>query len=186
MIFLLLFGCVKGIAARVALNRQNCDGLLFLAALSHRLEVVLPHVMGDFVAEHGSLHVGGAKVYAAPHASVDDLLGRVGEPLKGPCRTGFVAERAEGNLVCAEEVLECVHERGRRGGVPRGVVREGRREERWQVADRCRWVEQRQPRRIGLGVRVAVGVGFPDRRYRPPELPIILVVPAADRGISRG
>src|SRR2546429_1531616 len=45
-----------------------------------------------------------------------------------------------------------------------------------------RSVKQRQPRRVGLGVRVAVGVGFSDRRYRPPELPIVLVVPAADRG----
>src|SRR5436309_15252726 len=89
-------------------------------------------------------------------------------------------------FVGAEEVLERVNERTSCAGVPRGVVGEWRRGERQPAADRCCWVEQWQPHRIGLSVRVAVGVGLSDRRYRPPELPIILVVPAADRGISRG
>jgi hypothetical protein len=30
------------------------------------------------------LHVGGAEVDAGPHASIDDLLERVGEPLDPP------------------------------------------------------------------------------------------------------
>ena len=99
-------------------------------------------------------------------------LSRVREAVKAPRRTGFVAERAEGNLVGAEEVLERLHERRGRAAVARGVVGEGRREERRRVADRCRWVEQRQPRRVGLGRRVAVGVGLADRRDRTPELPV--------------
>ena len=110
---------------------------------SDRLEVVLLEVVGDLLAEHGSLHVGGAEVDAGPHSSVDDLLGRVREPVEAPRRTGFVAERAEGNLVGAEEVLERLHERRGRAAVARGVVGEGRREEGRRVADRCRWVEQR-------------------------------------------
>src|SRR5439155_20590155 len=107
------------------------------------------------------------------------------EPVEAPRGTGFVAEGAEANLVGAEEVLERVDERTGRAGVARGVVREGRREESRRVADRCRWVEQRQPSRIGYGVRVAVGVRLADRRDRTPELPVVLVVPAADRCVSR-
>jgi len=145
-----------------------------------RLEVVLSHVVSDLVAKRGSLHIGGAKVNACPDAGVDNLLERVRESLEAPRGTGFVAERAEGNLVGTEEVLERVHERGGRGGVPRGVVGEWRREERRRVADRGRGVEQRQPRGVGYGVRVAVGVRFANRRDRTPELPVILIVPAAD------
>ena len=65
---------------------------------------------------------------AGPHSGVDDLLERVREPVEAPRGTGFVAERAEGDPVGAEEVLERVHERSGRGGVARGVVGEGRRE----------------------------------------------------------
>src|SRR5262249_52969049 len=50
--------------------------------------------------------------------------------------------------------------------------------------DWCRWVEQRQPCRVGLSVRVAISVGLADRGDRPPELPVILVVPTADGRIS--
>ena len=53
---------------------------------------MLLEVVGDCIAEHGSLHVGGAEVDVGPHSSIDDLLERVGEPLKAPCRTGFVAD----------------------------------------------------------------------------------------------
>ena len=58
----------------------------------------------------------------------------------------------------------------------RWVVREGRRHERRRVEDRCGWVEQRQPHRVGLGRRVAVGVGLADRRARAPELPVVLLL----------
>src|SRR5437763_4378656 len=58
------------------------------------------------------------------------------------------------------------------------------RDERRRIADRCRWVEQRQPRRVGLSGRVAVGVGLADRCDRAPGLPVVLVVPAANLGIS--
>ena len=64
------------------------------------------------------------------------------------------------------------------------MIREGRRNEQRRVAYQCRWVEQRQPRRVGLSIRVAVGVCFPDRRDRTPELPVVLIVPATDRGVS--
>ena len=144
------------------------------------LEVVLLEVVGDLLAEHGSLLVGGAEMDAGPDSGVDDLLERIREPVEAPRRAGFVAEGAESDLVGAEEVLERVHECTGRAGVPRGVIGEGRREERRRVADRCRWVEQRQPRRVGLGCRVAVSVGLADRRDRTPELPVVLVVPAAD------
>ena len=79
-----------------------------------------------------------------------------------------------------------MHKRTRCARVARGVVRERRRDERRQGAYRCGWVEQRQPRRIRLGRGIAVGVGLADRSNRPPELPVVLVIPAADRGISRG
>src|SRR5438552_12817363 len=109
-----------------------------------RLEIMLLEVLGDLLTEHGSLHVGGAEVDAGPHSGVDNFAEHIREPLEAPCGTGFVAERADANLVGAEEVLERIHERTSRAGVPRGVVREGRREERQQrVADWCRWVKQR-------------------------------------------
>ena len=144
------------------------------------LEVVLVEVVGDLLAELGSLLVGGAEVDAGPHSGVDDLFERVREPVEAPRGTGFVAEGAEADPVSAEEVLERVRERSGRGGVSRGVVGEWRRNQRRRVADRCRWVEQRQPRWVGLGCRVAVGVGLTNRRDRTPELPVVLVVPAAD------
>ena len=84
---------------------------------SDRLEVVLFEVVGDLVAEHRSLHVGGAKVNAGPYSSVDNLLERVRESLEAPRGTGFVAERVEGNLVGTEEVLKRVHVRAGRGAV---------------------------------------------------------------------
>ena len=98
---------------------------------------MLLEVVGDLLAEPGSLLVGGAEVDAGPHSGVDDLFERVGEPVEAPRGTGFVAEGAEGNPVGAEEVLERVHERTGRGGVPRGVVGEWRRNQRRRVADRC-------------------------------------------------
>jgi hypothetical protein len=71
---------------------------------------MLPHVMRDFLAEHGALHVGGAEVDARPDSSIDDLLGRIREAVEAPRSTRFVAERAEGNLVGTEEVLKRLHE----------------------------------------------------------------------------
>jgi hypothetical protein len=38
------------------------------------LDVVLAEPVGDFLADHSALHVGGAEVDAAPDARVDDLL----------------------------------------------------------------------------------------------------------------
>src|SRR5437899_9069866 len=152
-----------------------------------RLEVVLLEVLSDLLAEHGSLRVGGAEVDARPHSGVDNFAEHIREPLEAPRGTGFVTERADGDLVGAEEVLERVHESTSCAGVARGVVREGRRKEREQrVADWRRGVKQRQPRWVGLRGRGAGGVVCSGGRYRPPELPIVLVVPAADRGISRG
>src|SRR6266516_7370464 len=108
--------------------------------LLDRLEVVFLEIVGDLVAEHGSLRVGGAEVGAGPHPGVDNFAKDVREPLEASRSAGFVAEGGDSDLVCAEEVLERLHERTGRAGVPRGVVREGRRYERRRVADRCRWV----------------------------------------------
>lgn len=98
---------------------------------------MLVKVAGDLLAEPGSLLVGGAEMDAGPHSGVDDLFERVREPVEAPRGTGFVAKGAEGDSVSAEEVLERVRERSGRGGVSRGVVGEGRRNQRRQVADRC-------------------------------------------------
>src|SRR6266508_1107622 len=77
-----------------------------LPATARRLEEVLFHVVGDLLAEHGSLHVRGAEVDAAPHTGVDDPLERVREAVEAPGRTGrgraFVADRREGDSVRAE------------------------------------------------------------------------------------
>src|SRR5262245_54472842 len=54
------------------------------------------------------------------------------------------------------------------------------------MAHWCRWVEQRQPCRIGLGRRVTVRIGLADCGDRSPELPVILVVPTANGRISSG
>ena len=123
----------------MATNLVRADlGCAFPGVSSDRLEVVLLEVVGDLLAEHRSLHIGGAEVDAGPHAGVDDFLEDVRETVEAPRGAGFVAERAEGDLVGAEEVLERVHERTSCAGVARGVVGEGRRDERRRVADRCR------------------------------------------------
>ena len=147
---------------------------------SDRLEVVFLEIMGDLLAEPGSLLVGGAEMDASPHSGVDDLFERVREPVEAPRGTGFVTESAEGDPVSAEEVLERVRERSGRGGMSRGVVGEWWRNQRRRVADRCRRIEQRQPRRVSHGRRIAVGVSLADRRDRTPKLPVVLIVPATD------
>ncbi len=145
---------------------------------------MLLEVLGDLLAEHGSLCVGGAEVDAGPHSGVDEFLERIREPIETPSCARLIAECAEGDLVGLKEVLEGVNDCTSSAGVSRGVVGEGRSDERWEWHRRGR-VEQRQPRRVGLGSRVAVGVGLADRRDRTPELPVVLVVPATDRGVSR-
>ena len=58
--------------------------IVLLLRLARRLEVVLPQIAGDLLAQHGSLHVGGAEVDAGPDAGVDDLVDRLREPLEAP------------------------------------------------------------------------------------------------------
>ncbi len=113
------------------------------AASSDRVKIVLLEVLGDLLAELGSLLIGGAEMDAGPHSGVDDLFERIREPVEAPRGTRFVAEGAEGYPVGAEEVLKRVRERSGRGGVARGVIREWRREQRRRVAHWYRWVEQR-------------------------------------------
>src|SRR4029077_14389470 len=91
-------------------------------------------VVGDLLADLGSLLVGGAEMDAGPHSGVDDFLERIREPIVAPRGAGFVAESAEANPVGAEEVLQRVRERSGRGGVARGVIREWWREEQRRVA----------------------------------------------------
>ena len=97
---------------------------------SIRLEVVFLEVVGDLLAEDGSLRIGGAEVDAGPDSGVDDLLERTGEPLKAPRRAGFVAECAEAYPVGTEEVLERVHKCTAGASVARWMIRERWREER--------------------------------------------------------
>src|SRR5512132_3202659 len=87
------------------------------AASSDRVEIVLLEVLGNLLAELGSLLIGGAEMDASPHSGVDDLFERIREPVEAPRGTGFVAEGAEGDPVGAEEVPERVRECGGRGGV---------------------------------------------------------------------
>src|SRR5262245_547695 len=152
----------------------------------NRLEVVLLEVVGDLVAEHRTLHIGGAEVDTSPHSRIDNFFQNIRETVEASRGAGFVTEDGDSDLVCAEEVLERVHERTGVRGVTRWVVGKGRREERRWMAHWCRWVEQRQPCGVGLSVRVAVGVGLADRGDCSPELPVILVVPTANGRISSG
>ena len=64
----------------------------------------------------------------------------------------------------------------------RRVVGERRRGER-RASSPSR-AEQRLPLRIGDRRRVAVGVRLTDRGPRPPEVPVVLVVPARDRRVG--
>jgi len=120
---------------RFSVDAEPLQAVPHRSALLNPPEVVLLEVVGDLIAEHGALHVGGAEVDPRPHPSVDDLLECVREPLKAPCGTRFVAERAESDLVGSEEVPERAHERTGVASVPRRVVGEGRREEQWRMAN---------------------------------------------------
>ena len=125
------------------MNRQNLRRLAFSCSVIGQGGSSAADVVGDLLAELGSLLVGGAEMDAGPHSGVDDLFERVREPVEAPRGTGFVAEGAEGDPVGAEEVLERVRECSGRGGVSRGVVGEWRREQRRRIAHWYRWVEQR-------------------------------------------
>ena len=127
-----------------------------------RLEVVFLEVVGDLLAEHRSLRVGGAEVDASPYSGVDDLLERVRESVEAPRRTGFVAEHAEGDPVGAEEVWSvCTNALGRaawpdgwsgKGGVTSGGGLQTGVLGRTAVArsDRPRWPDCRRCRPRGL------------------------------------
>jgi hypothetical protein len=52
--------------------------------MSDRLEVMLVEVVGDFLAEHGALHIGGAEVDAGPQSGIDYLLERVRKAVEAP------------------------------------------------------------------------------------------------------
>ena len=65
--------------------------------LLDRLEVVILEVVGNLLAEHGSLHVGGPEVDACPDAGVDHLLERIREPVE--------ASRRASLLLCALKAI---------------------------------------------------------------------------------
>ena len=109
--------------------------------MSDGLEVVLFEIMGDFFAQHGSLRVGSAEVYACPDPGVDDLLERLREAVEAARSAGFVAEGAEADFVGAEEVLERVHECTGRASVSRGMLGERWRDQQRRIADGCPRVE---------------------------------------------
>src|SRR5215813_8354766 len=102
---------------------------------------MLLEVVGDLAAEYRTLHVGGAEMDAGPYSRIDDLLLDIREPFETSRGAGFVTEGGDSDLVCAEEVLERVHECTGVRCVTRWVVGKGRREERRWVAHWCRWVE---------------------------------------------
>jgi hypothetical protein len=79
----------------------------------------------------------------------------------------------------------CVHGRAAEAAVPCWMVGKAGRDER-RPGDRDGRVEERQPGRVGLGRRVAVRGCLADRRDRAPEVPVVLVVPAADDAVGRG
>ena len=64
--------------------KLGCCGCVWISVLvlkcrrssvsSNALEVVLMEIVGDFIAEHGPLLVGGAEVDARPHTGVDYFL----------------------------------------------------------------------------------------------------------------
>ena len=107
----------------------NSLGSVNQTASLNRLEVVLPEVVSNLVAEHGTLHVGGAEVDASPHSGVDNFPLDIREAVEAPRGAGFVTEDCDSDLVCAEEVLERLDKRTCVASVSRGVVGEGRREE---------------------------------------------------------
>jgi hypothetical protein len=84
--------------------------------------------------------------------------------------TELAARDAVMHHVRAEERLECAQMCTVEAHVPGRVVGVGRR-------------QQRRPGRVRLGRRVPVQVGVSDRRPRPPEVEVVLVVPAVDRRI---
>src|SRR5262249_57167618 len=73
---LLLDGTSGGVGPLVAAPRR--------LASSDRLEVMLLEVLGDLLAEHGSLRVGRAEVDAGPYTSVNHFFERVREPVEAP------------------------------------------------------------------------------------------------------
>jgi hypothetical protein len=76
-----------------------------------RLEVVLVEVVGNLIAEHGSLRVGGAEMDAGPYSGIDDLHVRVREPVEAARGTGFIAERAEADLGRDYDLISLIRER---------------------------------------------------------------------------
>ena len=147
------------------------------------LEVVLCEPVGHLVAEHGALYVGGSEVDGAPHARVDDLLERLREPVEAAGGAGAVAEGAKGDLVvpknaCRECTMAplmqpCPAGWSGKPGVTSGVPN------CW-VAGSNSGVHAGSASVAGS----AVAVGPADRGDRPPELPVVLAVPAADRAVG--
>jgi hypothetical protein len=110
--------------------------------------------------------VGRPEVDAAPDACIDDLVQSVRETIPAPRLAREHAEGAGADLVRAEEMLR-VHDCAARTAVRGGMIREGRRGERW-AAPRRPGIEQRRPVRVAVGARIAVEVALADRRDRAP------------------
>src|SRR5207253_5100464 len=81
------------------------------------------------------------------------------------------AYHAEANRVRAEEHSQYLKVRAVATEMPVWVLGVRRREER-------------RPRRVGVGVRIAVLVRPLDRRPRTPEVPVVLVVPSVDQRVG--
>src|SRR5947207_14568922 len=105
---------------------------------------MLLHVVDHLPAENLRLYVGSAEVQARPDAGIDDLLESVRELIevaRFARETG--AYHAEADIIRAEEHVQYLEVRAAATEVPLWVLGVRRREER-------------RPRRVGVGVRIAV------------------------------
>ncbi len=151
-------------------------GHLANSAAAHRLEVVRSRVVGDFHAEHLALHVPAAIVKASPDACLDELGIWLRERLERP-----------------HSVPSGIHESARDLERPTlGVVAE----EHPQHGDVCaveavvsrdplgiRRGDERRPGRVGIRGVVSILQRSGNRVPRPPEVVVVLVVPAVDRRV---
>src|ERR687897_1821838 len=146
-------------------------------SVADRLEVVRRSVGGDVPAEYLACHVRAAVVQSGPDACLDQLVQWLSKGVEGAhCGSSGVGEGA-GDLegptggVVAEERAQHGNVRAIEAVVSRGPLRVG-------------GGEQRRPGGVGFGGGVAVLAGAYDRVPGPPEVVVVLVVPAGDRRVG--
>ena len=133
-------------------------------------------ISADRFADGPTAHARGSPVDAAPHARVHDVVRDVLERCVGfdHARRGGARQRDGDAGLGPEHVLEHLLRGAGVGRVAGDVIGKARRD------------EQRRPRRIGVGGRVAVGVGRANGCDRPPLAVGELRVPGCDERIGAG